>query len=73
MEKKEIVDNLNLYFSTLGKNLKKKFSKNNNANYLKYLTNVNKEIAAFDLVHETQITKLIERLPNKKSSERDSI
>ena len=34
---------------------------------------MNKEITAFDLVHETQITKLIERLPNKKSSGLDNI
>ena len=67
-EKKEIVDNLNLYFSIVGKELGKKFSINNNAYFLKYLTELNKEIIAFDLVHETQITKLIERFLDKKGS-----
>ena len=43
-EKKEIPDNLNVYFSTAGKELAKKFSTNNNTNYLKYLTKVNREI-----------------------------
>ena len=46
-----------------------KFSTNKTANCLKYLTKVNKEIIAFDLVHEIQVTVLAERLPNKKSSE----
>ena len=32
-----------------------------------------KETTAFDLIYETQITKLIERLPNKKSSGLDNI
>ena len=51
----------------------KTFSTNKNAKYLKYLTTVNKEMISFDLVHETQVTKLIERLPNKKSRGQDNI
>ena len=69
----EITDNLNVHFSTVGKELAKNFSTNNNTNYLKYLKKVKKEITVFDLIHETQITKLIERLPNKKSSGLDNI
>ena len=34
---------------------------------------MNKGIIAFDLVHEIHITKLIERLPNKKGSGLDNI
>ena len=48
------------------------FPANINANYLKYLTKVDKGMVAFDLVLETQITKLIERLSNKKSREQDN-
>ena len=64
-EEKEIADNLNLHFSTVGKELAKNYSTNNNTNYLKYLTKVKKkEITAFDLIYETQINKLIQRFPN---------
>ena len=42
-------------------------------NPLKYLTKANKEIILFDLVHETQITKYIERLLNKRSTGLDNI
>ena len=72
-EEKKISDNLNLHISTVSKGLANDFSTNNNTNYLKYLTKVKKEITTFDLIYETQITKLIERLPNKKSSELDNI
>ena len=51
----------------------KKFSTNNIANCLKYMTKVNREIIAFDLVHDTQINMLIEGLTNKKSSWLDNI
>ena len=44
------------------------FSTNNNANFFIYLTVMNEEIIAFDLLHEKQITKLIERLQNTKCS-----
>ena len=37
-EKKEIADNLNLCFSTVGKELARNFSTNNSTNYLEYLT-----------------------------------
>ena len=50
----------------MGKELPKKDSTGNNANYLKYLTKLNKGIFTFELVYETQITKLIERFPNKE-------
>ena len=45
-DKKEVVDNINVHVSSVGKYLAKKFS-TNNANYLKYLTEVNKEVIAF--------------------------
>ena len=48
------------------KKLTKKFSTNNNANYLKYLTKVNKEIIAFNFVHEAKTNKFIERPPTRK-------
>ena len=65
-ETKEIADYLNLHFSTVGQELPKIFSIDSNDNFLKFLTKVNKEIIAIDLVHETHITKLIERFSNKK-------
>ena len=35
MEKKEMADNLNLHFSTVGKEMAKEFPTNKSANYLK--------------------------------------
>ena len=64
-EKRLIANSTNLYFSTVGKD--------NHANYFKFLTKVNKEMIAFDPVHETQITKVIERLLNKKNTGLDNI
>lgn len=65
-----ICDELNCHFSTVGHKVS---GKTEPSRYMKYLSNRVEETLVFSPVTENEVTRLIEKLPNKKSSGHDGI